>query len=68
MNLLRSLCCLFGGRCPEKNLSPPKELCEVRHPAILAKRKPNEKGPAKSNSDRWRAGQRVHPVESLSRA
>jgi hypothetical protein len=25
MNLLRSICCLFGGRCAEKEASPTKE-------------------------------------------
>ena len=25
MNLLRSICCLFAGRCAEDELKPPKE-------------------------------------------
>jgi hypothetical protein len=35
MNLLRSICCLFGGRCAEEE-GPPKKLGEVKQPAIDA--------------------------------
>jgi hypothetical protein len=40
---------------PEKNLDRPGKPREVKHPAILAKRKLNEKKLAKTDSDVWRA-------------
>ena len=46
MNLFRSMCCLFGGRCAED-----------QPPAILVKGKLNVKRPARTNLDTWKAVQ-----------
>jgi hypothetical protein len=67
MNLFRSICRLLVVDARRKELSPPKELGEVKHPAISAKREPNERRPAKTSLNTWRAGQLAHPVEGLNR-
>jgi len=43
MNLLRSFCCLFGGRCAEEEPKPTQKECDVKRLVILAKRKVREK-------------------------
>jgi hypothetical protein len=53
---------------PEKNLGRSGKPREAKHPAILAKRKLNEKKQAKTNSDVWRAAQLAPLGRVLTRA
>jgi hypothetical protein len=34
MNLLRSICCLFGGSCPSEHREPTKELRGLSRPLL----------------------------------
>ena len=57
MSLLRSICCLFGGRCAGEEPKPTTETMRGEAPSDLGQRKLSEKEPAKTNFDVWRAAQ-----------
>ena len=57
MSLLRSICCLFGGRCAGEEPKPTTETMRGEAPSDLGQRKLSEKEPAKTNFDAWRGAQ-----------
>ena len=62
MNLLRSMCCLFGGRCAEEEARPTTETTRREAP-VLAKGKLSERRPAKTSLNTWKADNHHLPPE-----
>ena len=67
MSLLRSICCMFGGRCAEEEPKPSTETMHEKHLVILVRGRPSEKEPAKTNFDAWRPAQLELPGKAPTR-
>jgi hypothetical protein len=59
MNLLRSFCCLFAGRCAEEEPKPTTERMRREAPSDLGQKEGAREKRVKTNLDTWRAAQQT---------
>ena len=67
MNLLPSLCCLFGSRCSEEEAKPTGETMRGGASRDLGQKEAEREKASEEQLRQMGAGQRAHPVEGLSR-
>jgi hypothetical protein len=60
MNLLRSICCLFGGRCAEEEPRPTTQTTRGEAPADLGQREAEREKATEDQLKQWTGVQRGH--------